>query len=79
MSGDKIKLFYVEKPNRYGISAIAYKTRYPEEFKELFKPDMEEMFEKDMYKCIERFYKIMNWIPRKPTDQLKFSLDDILC
>lgn len=79
ISGDKIKLFYVEKPNQYGISAIAFKTRYPEEFKEIFKPDMEEMFEKDMYKCIERFYKVMNWIPRKPTDQLKFSLDDILC
>ena len=47
ISGDKIKLFYVEQPNKYGISAIAYKNRYPEEFKNIFKPDMEEMFEKD--------------------------------
>lgn len=78
ISGDKIKLFYVEKPNEYGINAIAYKTRYPEEFKQIFKPDMEEMFEKDMYKCIERFYKVMNWVPRKPTDQLIITLDDIL-
>ena len=39
---------------------------------------MEEMFEKDMYKCIGRFYKVMNWIPRKPTDQLICTLDDIL-
>ena len=78
ISGDKIKLFYVEQPNKYGISAIAYKNRYPEEFKNIFKPDMEEMFEKDMYKCIGRFYKVMNWIPRKPTDQLIFTLDDIL-
>lgn len=78
ISGDKIKLFYVEQPNKYGISAIAYKNRYPEEFKNIFKPDMEEMFEKDMYKCIGRFYKVMNWVPRKPTDQLIFTLDDIL-
>lgn len=77
ISGDKIKLFYVEQPNKYGISAIAYKTRYPEEFKGIFKPDMEEMFEKDMYKCIGRFYKVMNWVPRKPTDQLICTLDDI--
>jgi DNA polymerase elongation subunit (family B) len=78
ISGDKIKLFYVEQPNKYGISAIAYKNRYPEEFKNIFNPDMEEMFEKDMYKCIGRFYKVMNWVPRKPTDQLIFTLDDIL-
>jgi DNA polymerase elongation subunit (family B) len=79
MSGDKIKLFNVEFPNFYGIKAIAFKSRYPEEFKSIFKPDMEEMFEKDMYKCVERFYRIMNWSPRKPTDQLLLSLDDILC
>ena len=78
VSGDKIRLFYVETPNPYGISAIAYKTRYPQEFKEFLKPAIEVMFEKDIYKCIERFYKVMNWIPRKPTEQLMCTLDDIL-
>lgn len=77
ISGDKIKYFYVETPNVYGIDAIAYKTRYPNEFNEYLKPDMEEMFEKDMYKCIERFYKVMNWVPRKPTEQLMCTLDDL--
>jgi DNA polymerase elongation subunit (family B) len=77
-SGDKIKLFYVETPNKYGIKAIAFKSRYPVEFINIFKPNVSEMFEKDMYKCIERFYKIMNWIPRKPTEQLICTLDEIL-
>jgi DNA polymerase elongation subunit (family B) len=78
VSGDKIRLFYVETPNPYGINAIAYKTRYPQEFKEFLKPAIEVMFEKDIYKCIERFYKVMNWVPRKPTEQLICTLDDIL-
>jgi DNA polymerase elongation subunit (family B) len=76
-SGDKIKYFYLEQPNMYGIDAIAYKTRYPTEFNDLFKPDMYVMFEKDMYKCVERFYKVMNWTPRKPNEQMMISLDDI--
>ena len=77
-SGDKMKLFYVDTPNKYGIKVIAFKNRYPLEFHDIFKPNIFEMFEKDMYKCIERFYKIMNWVPRKPTEQLMCSLDDLL-
>jgi DNA polymerase elongation subunit (family B) len=78
ISGDKLKYFYVETPNKYGISSIAFKNKYPLEFKSEFKPDIFKMFEKDVFKCVERFYNIMNWIPRKPTEQLKCSLDDIL-
>jgi len=78
VSGDKLKYFYLETPNVYGISTIAFKNKYPIEFKSIFKPDIYTMFEKDMFMCIERFYKIMNWIPRKPTEQLICSLDDIL-
>jgi len=77
-SGDKMKLFYVDTPNKYGIKVIAFKNRYPAEFHNIFKPNMFEMFEKDMYKCIERFYKTMNWVPRKPTEQLMCSLDELL-
>jgi DNA polymerase elongation subunit (family B) len=77
-SGDKMKLFYVDTPNKYGIKVIAFKNRYPVEFHEIFKPNMFEMFEKDMYKCIERFYKVMNWVIRKPTEQLMCTLDELL-
>ena len=77
-SGDKMKLFYVDTPNKYGIKVIAFKNRYPIEFHEIFKPNMFEMFEQDMYKCIERFYKVMNWVIRKPTEQLMCTLDELL-
>lgn len=77
VSGDKIKYFYLEQPNMYSIDAIAYKGKYPQEFNELFKPDMYVMFERDMYKCVERFYNVMNWVPRKPTEQLIITLDDL--
>jgi hypothetical protein len=79
VSGDKVRMFYVKKPNVYGISVIAYKTKYPKEFRDYLEPDIELMFEKDMFQCIERFYKVMNWSPRKPTEQLMITLDDILC
>jgi DNA polymerase elongation subunit (family B) len=77
-SGDKMKYFYVQTPNEYGVETIGFKTRYPAEFNLIFKPDMFVMFEKDMFMCIERFYKVMNWIPRKPSEQIRCSLDDIL-
>ena len=78
-SGDKIRMFYVKTPNVYGISVIAYKNKYPKEFKEFLEPNVELMFEKDMYQCVERFYKVMNWNPRKPNEQLMITLEDILC
>lgn len=76
-TGDKIKYFFVQKPNRYGIDAIAYKYKYPEEFDKIFKPDTEKMFEKDMYKCIERFYEAMGWNPRKPNQMLFSDLEQL--
>jgi len=77
VSGDKLKYFYVETPNKYGIEAIGFKNRYPSEFNSILKPDMYKMFEKDMYLCVERFYNIMKWVPRKPTEQLRCTLEDL--
>jgi DNA polymerase elongation subunit (family B) len=76
-SGDKIKYFYVKKPNKYGIDAIAYKYEFPQEFSKFLEIDNEKMFVKDMYMCIERFYNTMGWIPRKPNDQLCNNLEDL--
>lgn len=76
-TGDKVKYFYVQKPNKYGIDAIAYKYKFPEEFASLFKPDTEKMFEKDMYKCIERFYECMGWNPKKPNQMIFSDLEEI--
>ena len=39
-SGDKIQYFYVQQPNKYAISVMAFKNRLPEELKEIFPMDI---------------------------------------
>lgn len=76
-SGDKIKYFYVQQPNKYGINCIGFKYVFPEEFKSIFLPDRELLFEKIVYAAVERFYQCVNWTPRKPSEQVLFELDDL--
>ena len=73
-SGDKIKLFYLKKPNKFGIDAIAFKYYYPEEFKQLFEPDYEKMFEKVIFAPVEKFFGAVNWIPQKPNEMTTCDL-----
>ena len=77
-SGDKIRYFYVRKPNRYGISVIGYKYYYPKEFVEIFEPDYELMFEKIIFSTIERFYEAVNWTLKRPGTQTQTDLFDLL-
>lgn len=77
-TGDKVRFFYVTQPNKYGINAIAYKYYYPEEFKEIFQPDIEKMFEKIIYSIIERFYEAVDWRLNKPSAQVQTDLFDLL-
>ncbi len=77
-TGDKVRFFYVNQPNKYGINAIAYKYYYPKEFEEVFQPDKEKMFEKIIYNIIERFYEAVNWRLNKPSAQVQTDLFDIL-
>ena len=77
-TGDKVRYFYVNQPNKYGIGAIAYKYYYPDEFKSIFQPDIEKMFEKLIFSIIERFYESVNWRLSKPSAQVQTDLFDIL-
>jgi len=77
-SGDKVRYFYVQQPNRYGINAIGYKYYYPDEFKELFKIDRELMFDKIVYSIIERFYDSVKWKAKKPGMAVQTDLFDLL-
>jgi len=77
-SGDKIRYLYVKQPNRFGISAIAYKYYYPEEFAKVFEPDYDMMFEKIMYSAIERFYESVGWSPQKPGEVTQCDLFSLL-
>lgn len=75
-SGDKIKLFYLKKPNKFGIDAIAFKYYYPEEFKKLFEPDYEKMFEKVIFSPVQKFFEAVNWIPQKPNEMTTCDIMD---
>jgi DNA polymerase elongation subunit (family B) len=75
-SGDKVKRLYLKTPNKYGISVIGFKGKYPHEFSEIFEIDYEKMFGNLLYKSIEVFYKAVNWKLRKPNENVKIELED---
>jgi DNA polymerase elongation subunit (family B) len=77
-SGDKLKSFAVRKPNKYGISEIAYKYEYPKEFTEIFEPDYELIFEKIVLSAVERLYDTVGWRIKAPSQQLQTDLFDLL-
>lgn len=73
-SGDKVRYFYVQQPNKYGCNSLAFKNSLPEEFKNLFLVDYEKMFEKIIYNVIERFYDSVGWKPYKPGNAYETDL-----
>jgi DNA polymerase elongation subunit (family B) len=76
-SGDKVRMVYVKKPNKYNLDMIGFKGDWPEEFDNIFKVDFEKMFSKVFYAAIERFYKAVGWKLRKPSENLTVELDDL--
>jgi DNA polymerase elongation subunit (family B) len=77
-SGDKIRYFYVRKPNKYGITVIGYKYYYPKEFAEIFEPDYEFIFRKIIFQVIERFYDAVNWKLKDPAMVAQTDLFELL-
>ena len=77
-SGDKVRYFYVQQPNRYGVNAIGYKYYYPDEFKEIFELDRELMFDKIVFSIIERFYDCVKWKAKKPGMAVQTDLFELL-
>jgi len=76
-SGDKVRTLYVKTPNKYNLSNIGFKGKYPKEFEEIFTIDKEKMFAKLFHAAIERFYDVVGWTLRKPSENLKIELDDL--
>ena len=75
-SGDKVRYFYVQQPNKYGCKSLAFKYNFPDEFKNLFLVDYEKMFEKILFQVIERFYEAAKWRPYKPGEAYQTDLFD---
>jgi len=76
-TGDKVRIVYVKKPNRYDIDMIGFKDRWISEYDNIFKVDYEKMFGKIFYAAIERFYNAVGWTLRKPTENLVAEIEDI--
>ena len=76
-SGDKIRYFYTETPNKYGLNVIGFKNTLPEEYKEFLAVNYEKMFEKILFNSIERFYQSVNWQIRKPSENVQCELFDL--
>jgi DNA polymerase elongation subunit (family B) len=76
-TGDKIKMVYVQKPNKYDLSMIGFKEFWMPEFDTIFKVDHEKMFGKIFYAAIERFYNAVGWNLRKPNENLVVEIEDI--
>lgn len=76
-SGDKVRIVYVKKPNKYNLDAIGFKESWPEEFDSIFVVDYEKMFAKVFHAAIERFYEAVGWKLRKPSENLTVELEDL--
>ena len=77
VSGDKMRVIYVQQPNKYGINTIGFKSMLPAEFATDFTVDYEIMFEKILYSMIDRLYSCVNWSIRKPTENVRTELFDL--
>jgi hypothetical protein len=76
-TGDKIKILYIKKPNKYNIECIAFAEKWPKEFDSLFSVDYGKMFDKTLYSYVQRFYETVGWKLRKPSENLRVELDDL--
>ena len=77
-SGDKVRYFYVQKPNAYNVDSIAYKYYYPDEFKKCFFVDYDKMFDKIIFSAIQPFYENVNWAVQKPGSLTQTNLLELL-
>lgn len=77
-SGDKVKIIRVTEDNKYKIKVLAYKDKFPEEFKPLFKIDYDAIFDKIIFSMVERFYSIVGYEATRPTEAVHTDLFDFL-
>ena len=52
---DRFHYIYVKKGNKYNQDCIAWKDKYPKEFKKIFEPDINRMFDKTIVSPLKKF------------------------
>lgn len=75
-SGSKIKVVYL-LPNEYGIKVLSFINKFPDDFKPIFKPDMDLMFEKSIINPVKMVFDAIKWEVRNPLLQEKVDLLDM--
>ena len=65
-SGDKIRYYYVQQPNKYAVGAIGFKDRLPDEIKNEFPMDKEKQFEKLVTETMRKLFEPVGWEIREP-------------
>ena len=75
--GDEMRYSYIIPTNQYGQDVIGFKGVFPEEFKNIFKPDYNKMFEKIFLKSLENYIKIMHYSIYDPTKSVEDITFDI--
>ena len=74
MLGDIIHYAYIYKNNQYNIDVIAYKNKFPDEFKQVFKIDYELMFEKLFVDTLKGYVEAMNFNKYQPANQMEVDI-----
>jgi DNA polymerase elongation subunit (family B) len=67
-NGTKIKFFYCQK-NKYNYQVVGFLDYFPEELKEIIKPDYRFMFDKLVTPLIQRIYTVIGWNVPNVTQQ----------
>ena len=76
--GDKVRLCYIKKANKYGIDVIAYKPgQWPKEFNEVFEVDYKTMFKKIIRDPLKRFREACHFEDTDPSKQAQFDIFSI--
>lgn len=76
-TGDKVRFYYVNKPNKYNVPVIGFKYKCPEEYVTLFPINYDLMFEKIMFNSVQRLYNSVNWNIRKPSENINTELSEL--
>lgn len=75
--GDRLRYVFINKNNPFGINVIAWKDKYPEEFKSLFEVDYGTMFKKVVLAPLDSFVEINKWSHIDPSAQAEVNILDL--
>ena len=76
-SGDKIRYYYVQQPNRYAISVMAFKNRLPIEVQDAFPMDKEKQFEKLVFETMRKIFDPVGWEIKQPNESNRTDLESL--